>query len=42
MNLLYINLARGQGDGAVSSMQGMRTALAAEDPDMRNQKKRQM
>ena len=39
INLLYINLARGQGDGAVSSMQGMRTALAAEDPDMRNQKR---
>lgn len=39
MNMLYINLARGQGDSAVSSMQGMRRALAAEDPDMRNQKR---
>ena len=39
MNLLYMNLSRGQGDGAVSSMQGMRSALAAEDPDMRNQKR---
>lgn len=39
INLLYITLSRGQGESAVSAMQGMQDALAGEDPDMRNQKR---
>jgi tetratricopeptide (TPR) repeat protein len=39
MNLLYMTLSRGQGESAVSAMQGMQDALASEDPDMRNQKR---